>query len=137
MYNLNLPFESMEEDVAEITRTYAIDWESGRIIGYVDALEAVKQYIKKVLMTPRFRCLIYDNQYGNEVCNITINKNTTKSYLETEIPFLIADALTDKRILKIENVYFEYGKEHLMLDSILIKFDVETVYGNTQIKEVI
>ena len=46
---------------------FTIDWDEGRIIGFVDGQEAMNQYIKKAILTPRFRCLIYSNQYGSEI----------------------------------------------------------------------
>ena len=41
------------------TRTYKADFETGRVAGFVDETEAMKQAIIKILMTERFSYLIY------------------------------------------------------------------------------
>ena len=112
------------EDEEKITsRTYAIDWDHGRIVGFVDGQEAVKQFIKKALLTPRFKCLIYDNQYGSEIRETIVQRTATREYIEAEMPFLVRDTL-------IKDTYPQQ-------DSAIISFDVDTIYGNMQMKEVI
>ena len=56
--DIPIPIDGVEEESEITSRTYAIDWENGRIRGFVDEQEAVKQYMKKALLTPRFKCLI-------------------------------------------------------------------------------
>ena len=66
------------------TKTYKIDLKNGKISGYIDELEAVQQYIHKTLITPRFKCLIYGNQYGSEIESMMttnhFNRESIKSY---------------------------------------------------------
>ena len=65
--DIAIPVAAIEDEETITSRTYAIDWEAGRIAGFIDEQEAVKQFIKKALLTPRFHCLIYDSQYGSEI----------------------------------------------------------------------
>lgn len=133
-----LPFETIEEGESEITRTYAIDWEKGRISGFVDGKEAIRQYIKKALLTPRFKCLIYDSQYGSEIQENLMNGRASQEYIETEIPFLVEDALIhDRRIRKVANVKITFGDGDPGKDNVWITFDVDTIYGEIPVEEMV
>ena len=61
-----IPIQTITEAEERPSKTYKLDLKAGRIVGYVDELEAVNQAILKAIITPRFKCLIYDNQYGSE-----------------------------------------------------------------------
>lgn len=136
--DIPIPFETIENEQEKTSRTYRIDWDNGRIIGFVDGQEAMNQYIKKAILTPRFRCLIYSNQYGSEIMDVLLDKNVTREYIETEISFLVTDTLIhDPRVLRVYNVGIEFGDTYPMQDSCIITFDVDTIYGKTAIKEVI
>lgn len=82
-----IPVNSISKAEILTSRTYAIDWKNGEIRGFVDGQEAVRQYVLKALITPRFRCLIYDSDYGSEIRDRIISKNVTQDYLEKEMPF--------------------------------------------------
>ena len=104
----------------------------------MDRLEAMKQFIKKALITPRFKCLIYDSQYGSEIRDNLIAPGITREYLETEIHFLVEDALIhDERVLRVYNLGIEFGEKYPLHDSVVISFDVDTIYGKIAAKEVI
>lgn len=132
---LDIPIEitDISDDPEYIpTRTYKLDFENKRIIGKVDELEAMKQFIKKALLTPRFKCLIYDGQYGSELDEL-IKSDVSMELAETEIPRLVKDALLyDPRILKVYDFSFELTKEKLY-----VKFQVDTIYGSTEYEGVI
>lgn len=49
--DIPIPFDTIEDERIETSRTYAVDWENGRIHGFVDGIEAVNQFIKKALIT--------------------------------------------------------------------------------------
>ena len=137
---LDIPilFETIENEQEKTSRTYRIDWDNGRIIGFVDGQEAMNQYIKKAILTPRFRCLIYSNQYGSEIMDTLLDKNVTREYIEAEISFLVTDALIhDPRVLRVYNVGIEFKDSWPMQDSCVITFDVDTIYGDILVKEVI
>ena len=130
-------FDTMEDEGEKTSRTYKIDWDEGRIGGFVDRQEAMNQYIKKALLTPRFRCLIYSGQYGSEIIDRLMDKNVTRDYIEAEMPFLVRDTLIhDQRILNVYNVAISFMDTYPLQDSCIITFDVNTVYGTAHIKEV-
>lgn len=136
--DIAIPVAAIEDEEMITSRTYAIDWEAGRIVGFIDKQDAVKQFIKKALLTPRFHCLIYDNQYGSEIRDNVIKNTATREYIEAEMPFLISDALIhDERILYVYNFGFEFKDTYPQQDSVIISFDVDTIYGSIQTKEVI
>lgn len=136
--DIAIPVAAIEDEEMITSRTYAIDWEAGRIVGFIDKQDAVKQFIKKALLTPRFHCLIYDNQYGSEIRDNVIKNTATREYIEAEMPFLISDALIhDERILDVYNFGFEFKDTYPQQDSVIISFDVDTIYGSIQTKEVI
>ena len=113
--------------------TYALDLDRGRIIGKVDGLEATRQAIRKALITPRWKCLIYDNQYGSELKNEITAKDASRELIETEIPRMVEDALLpDTRVLSVSD--FSYAFEG---DECYISFTAQTIYGAIVIEEVI
>ena len=63
---------TVEEEQEKPSLTYRLDLAAGRIIGKVDGRAAVEQAILKAIITPRFHCLVYDNQYGSEVIEAII-----------------------------------------------------------------
>lgn len=128
-------YDDYEEDgEVETSRTYAIDWDKKRMVGTVDGLEAVNQFIKKVLITPRFQSIIYSFDYGSEIQDCIRETDNTESYLEVEIPALVEEALyIDDRILNVYDFEFEYSTS----ESVTVKFKVDTIYGETEIEEVI
>ena len=130
-----IPVEELAPWEEQSSRTYMLDIERGRIFsaGSCDGLEAVNQFIKKTLLTPRFRCLIYDNQYGSEIKQTIIAANVTSEYVETEIPRLVLDAcLVDSRVLEISDFSFEFEN-----DKAHIRFRANTIFGETVVEEVI
>lgn len=138
MAMISLPFETIDEGEVETSKTYRIDWENGRIGGYVDGIEAMKQFIKKAILTPRFKCLIYDSQYGSEIRDTLIAPGITREYIEAEAPFLAEDALIhDERVLRVYNFNIEFGERYPLHDTVVISFDVDTIYGKIPIEEVI
>lgn len=105
----------------------------GRIIGYVDGQTAVQQAIRKALITPRFKCLIYDNQYGSEIEDAVTVNDATREYTEAVIPGFVEDCLRpDTRILGVSNFAFEFKD-----DGAYISFDADTIFGKINISEVI
>ena len=93
-----------EEVTAEVepSKTWSIDFKNGRIGGFIDEDEALRQYIHKALSTERFRFVIYTDNYGNELPRI-IGSGMSKVLLESEIPRMIKDAIMyDDRIDDVE-----------------------------------
>jgi len=130
-----IPISELEQEAHIPSRTYKLDLESGRIfsVGSCDGAEAVNQYIKKALITPRFRCAIYDSSYGSEIKQSVIADDVTPEYLNTEIPEYAKGAtLFDGRVLDLYrfNVTVEEDNAH-------VEFRATTTFGETVIKEVI
>lgn len=115
------------------SRTYHLDLDAGRIVGFVDNLEAVQQAIRKAIITPRFKCLIYDNQYGSEIEDAVIAKDASREYAESVIEGFVKDALApDSRILECHDFTITFDK-----DQAHIEFTADTIYGEIEVEEVI
>lgn len=128
-----IPISGIEEEREEPSFTYKLDLDAGRIMGKVDGLEAVNQFIRKALITPRFHCLIYDNQYGSEIKDTITSENATEELIEAEIPRLVSDALLcDGRVLKVYNFEYEFVEDYCH-----IFFNADTVFGQTSFEGVI
>ncbi len=116
---------------SQTTRTYKIDFETGRVAGYVDETEAMKQAITKILLTERFAYLIYSWNYGTE-----LNAVIGKSYpvFSSEIKRVIREALlADSRITDVS------GFEISQIDrrTAQVHFTVETVFGDIPIERTV
>ena len=130
---IDLPVSTVVDAEEKPSRTYRLDLDKGRILGMVDGQEAVRQAIRKAIITPRFKCLAYDNQYGSEVEAAVIQKDATPEYAKAVIPGFVRDALRpDTRVLDVYNFDFEFED-----DTVRIAFDADTIYGTVRIEEVI
>lgn len=128
-----IPVETVTEAEEQPSLTYRLDLDNGRIVGRVDKLEAVIQAIRKAIITPRFKCLIYDNQYGSEIEEAIISKDATRDYIEAVTEGFVKDALyPDTRILSVYDFRFEFKE-----DKAYIFFRADTIFGETEIEEVI
>lgn len=128
-----LPIAEVEETQEAPSKTYSLDLDNGRIIGMIDGIDAVNQAIRKAIITPRFKCLIYDNQYGSEIEDLIIANDATQEYIETVIEGFVTDCLKpDTRIISI----YDFSVE-IKNDSVFISFKANTIFGETVIEEVI
>lgn len=135
MESVYIPIDIEEVTEAEElpSKTYRLDLDKGRITGYVDELEAVNQVIRKVIITPRFKCLIYDDQYGSEIKEAIIADDATREYTEAVMENFIKDALLpDTRIVEVYDFTFEFEA-----DKAFISFKADTIFGETEIEEAI
>ncbi len=115
------------------SKTYKLDLDKGRILGFVDGQDAVRQAIRKALITPRFKCLIYDNQYGSEIEDAITANDATREYVRSVVPGFVEDCLKpDTRILGVSNFSFEFKDDGAYID-----FDADTIFGKINIKEVV
>lgn len=134
--DLVLDVEDVEEEVEQTSRTYHIDFENGCINGMIDGLDSMKQAITKVLLTERFKNLIYSEDYGCEIKDMMMNEDNTDAFTESEVPALIEEALlVDDRILSVDN--FDIYDSDEESDGVMVTFDVTTIYGNYKAEEVI
>lgn len=110
------------EKVIEPTKTYKIDFEKEKIIGFCDKIQAIRQAIRLILKTERYEHLIYSWDYGSELKDL-IGKD--KDITESEIKRRVAEALMqDDRINNVDNFIFNYNK-----DSVIVNFTVFSIYG--------
>ena len=131
--DIEIPIDTIEEEAEKPTRTYRLDLDSGRIIGTIDGIEAVNQAIRKAIITARYKCLIYDDDYGGELKDMVYDEVSTPELIEPALPELVRDALSqDTRILDVYD--FEISFKN---DEAFIVFKADTVFGETQISEVI
>ena len=130
---LTAPIQNVSKTAKpKITQTYALDFNEHRMTARkIDGIEAINQYIRKALMTPRYKCLIYSSSYGSGIKQLMTN-SPSKKYVEASIEHIVEDAIIhNPQILSISN--FEYETED---DNMIISFKVMTIYGDLQVKEV-
>lgn len=127
------PIDNVEQEKEQPSLTYRLDLDRKRVIGRVDGLDAVNQFIRKALITPRFKCLVYNNQYGSEIKEGIIAGDASSEYITSDMPRLVKDALlVDSRILDVYDFTFSFADERAF-----IRFSADTVFGTTIIEEVI
>lgn len=80
----------VETAASQPSRTYAVNWQTGRVSGTVDSMDALKQAIYKIFQTERFAHLIYSWNYGFEA-NRLIGQSA--AFLRSEIQRLVTEAL--------------------------------------------
>ena len=130
---IEIPIATVQEAKEKPSLTYRLDLDAGRIVGMVDGLEAVNQAIRKAILTPRFKCLIYDNQYGSEIEDAVLVRKATRAYIRSALEGFLRDCLKpDTRILAIRDVTIDFED-----DSVYITFKADTIFGETEIREVI
>jgi phage baseplate assembly protein W len=126
------PLKSPETRAVEVTqvigpsKTYAIDFDGGEVSdAKIDGVEAVRQFVRKAILTARYRFQIYSNQYGCEIDDL-IGQDVTQALLNVEIPRVITEALIyDARIRAVRD--FEITRSG---DGLYISFTVDSIYGS-------
>lgn len=114
------------EIVKQPTYTYRLNIDRSRAVGYVDKLEAMEQAIYKMLMTDRYKYLIYDWNYGFEISDL-IGK--PRAFVYPELKRRIIEALlADDRITAVDSFEFEEGDS----GTVTVKFTARTIFGNVE-----
>ncbi|MDQ0090190.1 phage baseplate assembly protein W [Paenibacillus anaericanus] len=107
----------------ETSRTYEVDFRSGRVMGMIDGLDAVRQAVNKILQTNRFAYLIYDANYGSEMTGLV---GKSQGYVRSMIGHRIREALLqDDRISEIVDMQIT-----ILGDEAHVTFTVVSTYGN-------
>jgi hypothetical protein len=107
------------------SNTFAIDFISNKITGFVDEKEAIKQAIALILNTERYKFLIYSWNYGAEFEDLI---GVHPDIVEDESERLISEALLqDDRIKAV----YDFGFERIK-DSIIVTFTVDTIFGEIE-----
>lgn len=110
------------------SRTYKINFATGRVGGFVDGTDAMKQAILKIIQSERFQYLIYSWNYG-----IEMNSIAGKSYqvIASEIKRIIREALLeDRRITDVYNFKISQVDKRTMA----VEFTASTVFGEVDIE---
>ena len=112
------------------SRTYKIDFESGKIAGFADGLEAVRQAVYKILNTERFENIIYSHNYGREFKDLY---GKQRNFVYAELERRIKEALLwDDRINAVSD--FSFRNER---DCGFVKFTVSSVFGQMDMESVV
>ena len=120
--------ESTEsEDEKEPAPEYEIDFETMTLTGReISGIDAVKQWIKICLGIPRYEHTQYSWQYGQDFSEL-IGKSYTESALRPFLENMISEALSmNDDIVSCHD--FDVTKKG---DTVTVKFEVETIYGDT------
>jgi phage baseplate assembly protein W len=124
-----LPRVEITEPVTEPSRTY--DLFTTQMRSTVDGDDALRQFIRKALLTARTTYLIYDNQYGNEIDTL-IGQNVNNALFDAEIVRMVREALIyDDRVTSVSNFVITRSA-----DACFVTFDVATLGGSTITEEV-
>lgn len=114
------------EEVILPSYDYKLDETKQEIKGFVSEIEELKQAIYKILSTERYKYVIYSFNYGIELSDLF---GQPPQYVCPELQRRITDALSvDDRITGINNFDFDIEQ-----DIIKVKFDVNTIFGETKI----
>lgn len=122
------PTQEVELDMTVIEKktipslTWKINEERAEAKGSVDEMEAMKQAVRKILQTERYRYSIYDWNYGVELEEL-YGKNVT--YVIPELKKRIEGALlADDRVTAVTDFSFQQEK-----GSVTAAFLVHTIFG--------
>lgn len=107
------------------SKTYSLDFNTGRIGGFIDGKEALKQFIRKAIITERSKWRIYTDDYGCELPSL-IGQDVTPGFLQSEIPRVVTEAIEyDERILSVDNISARRSG-----DAVFISADINSIYGS-------
>lgn len=116
-----------EVEVQMPTRTYKIS--NGRVNGWIDDLEAMRQAVEKILLTERFEWVIYSDNYGVEIQDLI---GDDFDLIQSEIERVVSEALlADERIESVDN----FDLQQTDRSSLLFSFTVLTVFGEINMEQ--
>lgn len=118
----------MDEIISiEPSRTYRIL--NGRVSGWIDEMDAIRQSVEKILQTERFRFEIYSDEYGIELENLF---GQSFDLVAAECERVVKESLlSDDRIVSIDD--FEIVQQSK--SSALIAFQVVSVFGAFKVEQ--
>lgn len=135
------PFISIpEEDDVVISEEYPlykeVAWDfknntpiiEGSNFKIVTENEAIKMWIYKALLTPRYEFLIYSWDYGSEIKEL-IGRAYTYALTKEEAKRYIKECLEINPYIKNVNVY----DVNFVSDTLKVKAKVDTIYGNVEV----
>ena len=121
------------EEEQSPSKTYKIDYEKGRIYGFVDGEEAIQQLVYKTLRSERFEHLIYSDDYGCEIKKVLLSGENDRDIIISELQRTITESLEiDDRIESVDNFKFSFEN-----DECFVSFDVSTASETTNIEVIL
>lgn len=121
--------EEIVDLVLESSKTYRVL--NGRVIGWIDNKQALRQAVEKLLHTERFMYEIYTDEYGIELQGLI---GASFELVEAEISRIIKEALlVDERIVEVTDI----TAQKIDSTSLLITFSVESIFGTLAFEEVV
>ena len=122
--------ENMINQERQPSKTYKIDFEAGKIAGFADGLDAVRQAVYKILNTERFEYIIYSHNYGREFKDLY---GKPRYFVYAELERRIKEALLwDDRITSVSGFSFQNKG-----DSVFVQFTVDSVFGQAELESVV
>jgi len=114
---------SVDDEIEVLpSKTYRIL--NGRVAGWIDNLDAIKQSIEKTLLTERFRYEIYSDRFGIELENLI---GESKDLVVSEIERIVNESLLiDERIVDLE----DFTITDITKENMTINFKVVTIFGS-------
>lgn len=113
-------------------KNYRMLLESNRVVGTCDGKEAMKQVIYKILMTERYRYVIYSWNYGVELEDLF---GMPVSYVCPELERRIAEALTqDDRIVEVKDFSFDTSRKGVVSATFTAVTDVGEISIQKEVK---
>lgn len=101
-----------EETPVPPSKTWRLDFENGRIGGFIDDKDAKVQFVRKAVLTERYMYPIYTPAYGNELYSL-IGEDVTNGYLSMEVPRMCNDCVVyDERVESV-TTEFERDNNHM------------------------
>ncbi|MFJ7855305.1 DUF2634 domain-containing protein [Peribacillus frigoritolerans] len=124
-YSEILDEQEEAEVVVEPSKTWAINFETGTIGKFIDGGEALRQYIRKAILTERARFAIYSDDYGCELNELIGDDVVTDDLLDAEIPRIVYEALAyDERIDDVQTTFTREG-DKLFLSVTVVPADLD------------
>jgi len=124
-YSEILDEQEETEVVVEPSKTWAINFETGTIGKFINEGEALRQYIRKAILTERARFAIYSDDYGCELNELIGDDVVTEDLLDAEIPRIVYEALAyDERIDDVQTTFTREG-DKLFLSVTVVPADLD------------
>lgn len=131
-------YENDDENQLEELCEYAFDFENNCLMRneagenyYVYRNDALKIWIYKALMTPRYQHLAYTEDFGNEMFSL-ISSSIDKEIFLLELKRYITETLMyNKYILELSEFKFEVTGS-----KVNVSFNVVSIYGNMQYEQI-
>lgn len=108
------------------TRTWRADPAAGRLSGFTDGLEAMRQSVEIALSVRRFHWQIYSPNVGHELEVLGMDYDTARVRLCAQIEEALA---ADRRIKSVEDYRFSRDG-----DVMTASFTVRTIFGDLKME---